>query len=544
MPVIREVHADGWRVRLDLSRQELRLEVAESNRARLLPVAPRTKDGPVSAATLLLKAKQFDDGLYAAVELAAQHGAGNFPGKASLLRSLAATLSAGVAFAETAAFIRAACELGGVSVEVPAAFREAIPESLAGFLREDRLSKPLGFYTWTPELSAIFRQDRLLQEPLDARLADALVQAIAQTPGAAEAHAAWLRLAARLTNPPGRPGLHNAPDEEGRRAFFPPSRSFEVSIFERLYRNKPIPEGFDLMGELIRRVRSGDIHLEPTDDAGCYDRQAWSLEPLVVPDRMPERGRLELGKRYRRHLEDLFRGSLALARETHVKQGGGGYGGAGRLPERPIWVEPSLSVEPLPTLFERRAACYRFVRSALAEAFGADALGRLHRLRPGGQVEANLAEEMDGMEKLFAGAAATARRQIGLEKTSSSDDQGQSFTAWRARLTGDEDVSRDVRMMVPVFYDIERRKIKVWALLGWQAVPVDVSYGAPPAILAVESRQRPAGQAPEVLFSSARYEFAGPVVAEVYVAQLLDRDEFRRHCDRHRTRAAILANLR
>jgi hypothetical protein len=34
------------------------------------------------------------------------------------------------------------------------------------------------------------------------------------------------------------------------------------------------------------------------------------------------------------------------------------------------------------------------------------------------------------------------------------------------------------------------------------------------------------------------------VTAEVYVTRLLDRGEFRRHCDTHRTRSAILAGLR
>src|SRR5262245_60246069 len=93
---IREVHADGWRVRLDLARQVLRLEVTEAVRdwngtrrmpagTPLAPVPVFSQGGPVSAATLLLKAKQFDDGLYAAVELACQHGAGRFAGKAKLL---------------------------------------------------------------------------------------------------------------------------------------------------------------------------------------------------------------------------------------------------------------------------------------------------------------------------------------------------------------------------------------------------------------------------------------------------------------------------
>jgi hypothetical protein len=56
--------------------------------------------------------------------------------------------------------------------------------------------------------------------------------------------------------------------------------------------------------------------------------------------------------------------------------------------------------------------------------------------------------------------------------------------------------------------------------------------------------EKPAHATPLVRFGQARYRFAVPVTAEVYVGQLLGRDEFRRHCDRYRTRDAILANLR
>jgi hypothetical protein len=89
MSVTREVSSDDWLIRLDPAGQVLRLEVPESyvgwgrgegNREPLLPMLPTTDAGPVSAATLLLKAKQFDDGLYAAAELAAQQGAGRLPG--------------------------------------------------------------------------------------------------------------------------------------------------------------------------------------------------------------------------------------------------------------------------------------------------------------------------------------------------------------------------------------------------------------------------------------------------------------------------------
>jgi hypothetical protein len=47
----------------------------------------------------------------------------------------------------------------------------------------------------------------------------------------------------------------------------------------------------------------------------------------------------------------------------------------------------------------------------------------------------------------------------------------------------------------------------------------------------------------EVNFSSRVHMLAYPVMAEVYVRRLLDRDELRAICDRHWTREAIRAAL-
>ena len=208
----REVHAGDWVVRLDLSRQALRVDVSEDDwdggrKPRGRPVSPVLKidDGPVSAATLLLKAKQFDDGLYAAVELAAQQGAGRFPGKAVLLSSLAATLAAGLPGKGTGAAtaIHAACALGGIPATVPEALVEAVRTAKAGFTaKADFVCKPLGFYTWTDQLRAIFLQDRFLQQPLELDTAAELARAVKNTPGASVACDACLRLHNRLTNPP------------------------------------------------------------------------------------------------------------------------------------------------------------------------------------------------------------------------------------------------------------------------------------------------------------------------------------------------------
>ena len=265
MAASRIVHADGWCVHLDIGRQILRLEVPEAETRRksegktvgspLLPVPPLVADGLVSTATLLLKAKQFDDGLYAAVELAAQRGAGRFPGKAALLRSLAATLASQLPTTGVTAAtgICAACELGGVPVAIPELVVEQVRKARDDFLADDPKSKPMGFYTWTPELTAVFRQDRFLQQPLDPSASDDLARALEQTPGAPEAHAACLRLNSRMTNPAKPLGIRDA----GKRpAFLPSSRSHEVQLFERHYENTLVPESFELMAELIRRVRS------------------------------------------------------------------------------------------------------------------------------------------------------------------------------------------------------------------------------------------------------------------------------------------------
>ncbi len=82
--------------------------------------------------------------------------------------------------------------------------------------------------------------------------------------------------------------------------------------------------------------------------------------------------------------------------------------------------------------------------------------------------------------------------------------------------------------MVPVYFDVQRGKMKVWALLGWRTTAVEVTYRAPPTgagIKALAGAGRSPGEPPPVQFGGDRYEFAAPVMAEVYVERLLDRDD-------------------
>jgi len=118
-------------------------------------------------------------------------------------------------------------------------------------------------------------------------------------------------------------------------------------------------------------------------------------------------------------------------------------------------------------------------------------------------------------------------------------------------------------MMVPVFHDVGRERTKVWAFLGWDRTLLHVRYEAQPTVVSSERDVRPRHPAagtgrparrvvpgtdltapPRVEFQREWCEAATPVFAEVHVERLMDRDEFRRFCDRHPTRDEFLANLR
>jgi hypothetical protein len=139
---VRIVNQQGYRVELDLSSQVLRLSVPEerefgggsfgSKRTQEAPLYPTLSQldgrGFVSASVLAQKAKQFDDGLYAAVDLAAEQGAGKFGGKAALLQALTAALGRQdpAQLGDPPAVIFAAAKLGELEVQAPAAILSVI----------------------------------------------------------------------------------------------------------------------------------------------------------------------------------------------------------------------------------------------------------------------------------------------------------------------------------------------------------------------------------------------------------------------------------
>jgi len=190
------------------------------------------------------KAKQFDDGLYAAIELAAQHGAGSFAGKKALLDAVAHALADATPDVATQT-VEAATRLGGGTIALPPRMEEAVAATIAGFDQDALVSKPIGFYTWSPELTAVFRQDRMLQRELKGSGIAVIVTALHQNPNLRATYESYLDLTARLTNPPAAPDLRpllalpdGAPAVRGKVHFFPPSRAHETDLIKRLFGDK------------------------------------------------------------------------------------------------------------------------------------------------------------------------------------------------------------------------------------------------------------------------------------------------------------------
>lgn len=546
---------------LDVANQHLNIDVRERDYGgeSVLPVLQLSSYNPfISAAMLATKAKQFDDGVYAAVELIVEDGAGKITSKRELLKTIAMQLlENGKPPLQGSLNLLAACRLGGMNLKLSDDVEQKIVVLENEFLVDDKRSKPLSFYNWSPELRRIFQQDRLLQAKIRAYEHQQVIS-ILKEQGVSNQYLTYLAFVSRLTNPVLNTGLAmylSSPEstefsDREEFSFFPPSASPEGELVKKLFNNQSIPDGFDLMQEVIDRIRSGQMDFTPTEKSGFYDYQLWSYEPFLIPERMPESTRMTVRSRYRRKLEGLFKGLYSLARETHIKQleVPEVAGAAPPMEKRKeIVIKPQCTIEPLPSHYLRMAQSYLFLKSLLLEHLGEECLNKESRLTDKGRVKTSLLEELTKMIKLFYGAHCQASFELGLPAVDFASEYGRRecldlLNNWLLGIKTDEDLSQDTRMMVPVFYDLERKLTKVWLFMGWSKNVLKISYRDCPELLEVNG-EKPDTTKYDIVYGSSFKGAFYPAFAEVYVDRIFDRDEFRSHCDRYKTVDKIIANL-
>lgn len=527
--------------------------------------------------------KAFNDGLYAAIELGAETGAdGSLVDKRAVLRDLAAELVArsqnGTAAekplaAAAAAQIGAALRLGGAT-EPPGI--SGIEPLLASFDADPLMSRPIGFYGWSSELGAIFRQDRFLQSPPSTKATfgahAATAVALAGAPALAGRFEANLDLYAALTNPFRGPsvldlatltpsasalddldGLESAARSKfpelvatgdcapAMLAFVPASDSPE----NRLFRAMGCRPSSSFIDDVVNAVRSGKLDLTPTATSGFYDRQLWALATLLVTDSAPEKDHLLLTKRYKEKLVDTFKAILIESRETHVKQLDIGSKLVSAEAPPPRDYVPAFRAEPFPTFYLRTARAYAFLAPLLRTILGSSFLATAHRVEEGGgRGASSLEDELRTKTSLLYGLASLSAQTLGMKELATAEELGAYPTAiadaeaflagWRAS----SDVARDPRVIVPVSKD--EANVRYWAVIGAKVVQVDAGYvpGWEPEFIAGCPFTGTWRTRKPVLFSLESVEVLRPSSAPP-----LTRDEFRALCNQYDTKADIVSAL-
>jgi hypothetical protein len=458
--------------------------------------------------------------------------------------------------------IFASCKVGGQKVQIPAVLIRPVQQTISNFDKSELQSKPIGFYTWSKELKSLFRESRLLQSPFRGYAStQRLLSIIAADRELKQTYKDELELSALLCNPAESRNLREFIDGKplprryldlpldsdelrkespaDRICFFPQCRSFESDLLKKIFGTKVPPADFDLVNEMVARVNSGKLNLEPGKESGWYDYQLWALEALLKLQNTAEGKRLDVSEQYKEQLKEMFKGLFALSRETQIWSASGGGAGSGGDDHPRVFIYPELSAEPLATYYYRRAAGYSFIRKVLSEYFGENDLSKMHRWREHRQSEKSLLLELKEMEELFYGAYLSSSHDLGITDAAllklgqriPSQAAIREFRLFVKNIKTDPDVFVDGRMMVPLYYDPQQRLTKVLVFLGWAENDLSVSFKAPPEVTKISTKGK---MKPEIIFESSSYPALFPVAKEIFVDKILDRNEFRKLCDENK----------
>lgn len=502
-------------------------------------------------------AKQFDDGLYAAVDLALfQDGFGRTPAAAALISDIFASLPGdSVARPPLAAALR----LAGKDVDLTPAETARRDELLAEFASNPVLSKPTSFYNWTPELQRAWRFFRFLQTEFheaDLAVPRAIADVLKNDRELLQQCRAVHAFYARLTNPTiclsvdalidTDESLETLARQQGARhvgvAIFPPSTSRETELFEQIF-----PAGAssqtNLIAELIKRIRSGEVDLAPKGDAGWHQYQVHALQTMLLPGNVRESEKLLLTAQYKKRLVEAFKALITKRQETHSRQMG-----VAKSPEGE--VHPRLRVEPSLTFYLRTARAYAFLHNFLLATVGQQRLATMHGLRQDGQRPMNLADELVAIKQRFYGFYLVGCEDIGMRPKFLEDepvDQNAAkwaALAWLESMADDPDLACDTRVVVPIYVDPNSGRTRLWGTLGVRLAHLDASYARSPKIRPMD-QSRDWQEVEEYQLADRHYVIPVDAFAEFETdgRDVLTREEFRKACDRYKTKEKIVEAL-
>lgn len=514
------------------------------------------------------KAKQFDDGLYAALDTyMAQNAEEGVRDVELCVRAILTELNPR---GEAYAWLYASLEVGRM---LSADEHSRLPETVGQYAREflaSTASQPVGFYNWSENLARVFQFLGYLQQQFRARegVPNVLANALRRNSQAREQYVRMLEFYGKLTNPFVGLSLLDISEDDYRSgslqeiakvkdvrlpvvSFLPYSDSKEVALFDRLY-PMGLPADAELMRDLITAIRDGKLDLSPDANSGWYDYQLHALETLVLPENAAENQKLLLTKKYKQRLIEAFKSMITKTRETHIRQLTPAAGSAAAPPPEDT-VKPRLRVEPNPTYYLRIARSYAFVQK-LVEAT-VEQPNMLTGLTEYGARKRPLGEELDYMRMLFYGFYLISCEDIGFEpqlKDGELNDLEPEYTQgiaseWLKDWVNDPDLAVDTRVAVPIYRDLGNYT-RFWCTIGVRPIKLRASYARKPSW-----RPLPAeGETPKEWEEVAGYQtepldcvILGDEFAEIEMRGdvALTRQELRDICDNHKTKEEIARAL-
>lgn len=499
--------------------------------------------GFVPFAAFAEKARIFDQGLQAALEVLAHEGTVGLPGRRALLR----LLSQQIDFEDPArALVDAAQVVAGDTLPVVKVARDRAEALLATFYASPTWYRPQAWYTWDDRLPVVHDFDRLLRAHLDEGTAGTLARLFADEPSAADHYQRHLDLNACIA---GRSAVcdlfGHGPMHCETRALFPqpmwPEQHLVEALFDARTPNEPL-------GMAIDRDPPLRLDDQPGGFDGLVRQQLHALAPLLAPQRYPEAARLRHATSYRVALREAFKGWSGVTGHAPIKVLEAQARRAPTAGVLSVPVGPALTVEPLAECYRRRAAGYRRIREGLMALLGRAPLEAAVRVRPRTAVANDLLYELVEMELLFLGAYLVACHEVGLAPAADGytafehDAAVARLRGWLRRWRSDADLAEDVRSMIPCGIDPDRGTVRVHAVLGLTVRELTARFEVPPQVRMLDATMEVIeGATPSFLPQTA--PVANLAVVACDVRKVLDAQAFRALCDQEVTVARIAGAL-
>lgn len=327
--------------------------------------------------------------------------------------------------------------------------------------------------------------------------------------------------------------------------FIPSLGDAEVELVRRFAKT---PGAGSRADALIEVYKGGGAPSAPSGEKPWLDYYEYVLSALVLPTGHPEAKKLSWDDGYQKRLLESFRFGFDQTRGRGAPLPAPAES-AGKLV---VDLTPAFRLEPLPEYYLRMARALGRLEKLLTTTITPALLNTMQgRREKGNAAEPSLATEAAATRELFYGFYLLSCADLGMTPALNpgevADQAGAAARAaawldggWRA----DADMARDVRHiwpLGPVDPADPKKGIVYRCVLGVRQVDIEIKYDAKPSTTVFGTAQPVA-----LRVKPFKATLLVPVVVEVAVPaeKPLTTAEFRKICDEHKTRDAIVAALK